>query len=497
MNVDAFFVALQQTFTLQVLLMVLIGSVYGTFVGALPGLGTVVALVVALPFTFSMDTAPAVALLLAIYCSSVYGGSISAILINTPGTPQSAATILDGYPLARKGHADLALGWATIASVFGGILSLIVLTFAAPQLAQFSVRFGPVETFALIVFSLTCISWVSRGSTLLGILAGIIGLFLATVGPDMMTGQSRFSFGITSLTGGLSLISILIGLFALSEAFLRASSYHEGKQPDVANAGFRLPAWSEIWLRTRMFLQSSIIGTFIGVLPGTGATAATFIAYAEARRSSPRSSNFGKGEPDGIIASEASNNAVTGGALVPTLALGIPGDGGTVVLMGALIIQGIAPGVALFKNSPEVMYGAFMVILLANLVMFAVGWLGAYGFARVLRMPEPLLMGMVLLMSLVGAFAVRGNGADVLVAIAAGCIGVIMRIIGIPMAPIVIGMALGKTFERSLRQGLMMNDGNFGTFFLAPIALILFVLTALIIVLPIISERRAARANTL
>lgn len=496
MNIDAILLALEQTASLQVLIAILIGTVFGAFVGAMPGLGTVVALVVALPFTYSLPTPTAVALLLSIYGSSVYGGSVSAILINTPGTPQSAATVLDGYPLARKGKADLALGWATIASTFGGVFSLIILIVAAPQLARFSVRFGPVETFALIIFALTCIAWVSRGSTVLGILAGTIGLFLASIGPDLMTGQSRFGFGFYALTGGLSLISVLIGLFALSEAFLRASKYSAEKPPDVSGAGFAIPAWKEMKTRTRMFLQSSLIGTFIGILPGTGATAATFISYAEARRSSPRSDQFGTGEPDGIIASEAANNAVTGGALVPTLALGIPGDGGTVVLLGALIIQGVVPGVQLFQNQPEVMVGAFMVILISNIVMFGVGAAGAHAFTRVLKMPEPLLMGLVILMSLVGAFAVRGNGVDVLVAVAAGCAGVVMRLIGIPMAPIVIGMALGKILETSLRQGLMLHEGSFAMFFAQPIAVFLFILTIFIIVWPIISERRkAAKPN--
>jgi len=459
MDFTSFTIALQQLSSFDVILAILIGTVFGTFVGAMPGLGTVVALVVALPFTYSMSTASSVALLLSIYCSSVYGGSVSAILINTPGTPQSAATILDGYPMARSGKADLALGWATL---------------------------GPVETFALITFSLTCIAWVSRGSTIKGILAGVIGLFLATVGPDIMTGQSRFSFGNYALAGGLSLISVLIGLFALSEAFLRAATYVQGKPPEVSGQGFRLPRWSEIRKRIRIFIQSSVIGTFIGILPGTGATVATFVSYAEVKRTSPRKDNFGEGEPDGIIASEASNNAVTGGALVPTLALGIPGDGGTVVLLGALLIQGITPGVQLFRNNPEIMMGAFMVILITNIFMFFVGAVGAKIFTKILEMPEPLLMGIVLLMSLVGSFAVRGNPIDVMVAVIAGVFGVVMRLIGIPMAPIVIGMALGKIFEQSLRQGLMFQQGNFASFFIQPIALVFFLLTIFVVVWPVI-----------
>ncbi|WP_422367831.1 tripartite tricarboxylate transporter permease [Pelagibius sp.] len=490
---DNLSLALSQIASWEVLLAIFIGTAYGTLVGALPGMGTVVALVVALPFTYSMGTPAAIALLLSIYCASVYGGSITAILINTPGTPQSAATVLDGYPMARSGKADLALGWATFASAFGGVFSLIVLIIAAPQLARLSVYFGPVETFALILFALTCIAWVSSGSMVKGLLAGAIGLFLASIGPDNMTGLSRFGFGIDALAGGLSLISVLIGLFALSEAFTRAAYYVQGKPPDVAGVGFRLPPWSDIRIRLRMLVQSSAIGTAIGILPGTGATAATFVSYAEAKRTSPRRENFGKGEPDGVVASEASNNAVTGGALVPTLALGIPGDGGTVVLLGALLIQGLVPGVQLFQNNPEIMIGAFIVILIANLLMVVFGAIGARGFRRVMGLPEPLLMGWVVLMSVVGAFAVRGNPIDVVVAVLAGLFGVVMRLAGVPVAPIVIGMALGKTLEQSLRQGLMLNDGSFLAFFGQPIAVGIFVITLVFVGAPIYTAYRKGR----
>ena len=483
-------VALAQLASFDVILSIIIGTIFGTIIGVLPGMGTVVALVVVLPFTFSMSTAASIALLLSIYCSSVYGGSVSAILINTPGTPQSAATVLDGYPMAKRGEADLALGWAALASVFGGIFSLIILIIAAPQLARLSIKFGPVETFALILFALTCIAWVSRGSIVKGLLAALMGLFLATIGPDTMTGYSRFGFGIDALAGGLSLISILIGLFALSEVFLRASRYSENLPPDVSGTGFRLPRLNEIKIRIRVLLQSSVIGTLIGILPGTGATAATFVSYAEAQRSSPRRDNFGKGEPDGLIASEAANNAVTGGALIPTLALGIPGDGGTVVLLGSLLIQGLIPGVQLFQNNPEIMISAFIVIMIANVLMFVVGALFAQAFTRILKTPEPILMGFVLTMSLVGSFAVRGNPVDVIVSVVAGAIGVIMRLAGIPMAPVVIGMALGKTLEKSLRQGLMLHDGNFMVFFQQPIAAVIFIATLMIICWPIITRYR-------
>lgn len=483
-------VAFEQFMTLEVFTAIIAGTIFGTFIGALPGMGSVVALVVALPFTFSMSVNAAIALVLCIYCSSVFGGSISAILINTPGTPQSAATVFDGYPMTQQGKADLALGWATVSSVVGGLFSLIILMLAAPQLAAFGVRFGQVETFALILFALTCIAWVSRGSTLKGLIAGAIGLFLATVGPDTMTGLSRFHFGIAELSGGFSLISVLVGFFAMSEVFSRAAIREEGQTEHLlSGVGFRVAPWPEWRTRLRTLIQSSVIGTFIGVLPGTGATVATFVSYAEAKRASRRRDQYGKGEPEGVIASEAANNAVTGGALVPTLALGIPGDGGTAVIMGALLIHGLVPGVQLFRNQPELIMGAFIILFFANILMFFAGLLGSQVFTRLLRLPEAILMAMVLLMSLVGAFAVRGNPADVIAAILAGVVGVLLRFNGVPMAPIVIGMALGKTFEESFRQGMMMNDGSFLAFFGHPIALGIFILTLLVVGWPIASRR--------
>ncbi len=489
-------IALGQFATAPVLIAIVIGALWGTVAGVLPGMGTVAALIVALPFTFSLSMETSIGLFLSIYVTSVYGGSISAILINTPGTPQSAATVLDGYPMAKQGKADLALGWATLASLIGGLFSLVILIVAAPALAKVAIAFGPAAVFAIVLFALTCIAWVSRGSTVKGLMAGIIGLFLTTIGADDLTGATRFAFGTDLLAGGLALIPVLIGLFAMTEVFYRAATYHEEKPPDVTNVGFRLPAFEEIRIRWKQFLQSCSIGTFIGILPGTGATAATFIAYSELRRTSPRSENFGNGEPDGLIASEASNNAVTGGALIPTLALGIPGDGGTVVLLGVLTIQGLVPGFDLVKNTPHILTGAFALIFVANLLMFAIGAYGARVFAKILATPEPLLMGMVLLFSLVGAFVVRGNPVDVLVAIGAGLIGLALRFAKYPLAPIVIGMALGKTFEEKLRQGLVSAEGDILEFLSDPIAIGVFMLTALVVILPTVMRAKKSYKET-
>ena len=462
----------------------LVGTIFGMVIGALPGLGSVLAITIALPFTFGMDKVPAIALVLAIYCSSVYGGSLSAILINTPGTPQSAASTLDGFPMTQQGKADLAIGWATMASLIGGLFSVVILILMAPQLAKFALNFGAIETFALISMALTCIAGVSRGSILKGLLAGVIGLFIATIGTDPMTGSVRFDFGIFELSGGFGLIPVVVGLFAFAEVFSRIAEKHSAFSEVTSAVGFKLAPLGEWLARWKTILRSAVIGTFIGILPGTGAATASFVSYSEAKRAGRFRENLGKGEPEGLVASETANNAVTGGALVPTLALGIPGDPVTAVMMSALIIQGIQPGVRLFADNPEVMNAAFMALIVCNILMFIVGALAAPAITRLLRMPEPILLTMVIILSVVGAYGASGRMFDVFVSLAFGVLGYVFRLCGVPTAPVVIGMVLGPIFEESLRQGLLLTDGSFVAFFdptTHPIAFILMLVTIAIV----------------
>ena len=465
----------------QVLLAMAIGTVAGIIIGALPGLGTVLGLVMALPFTFAMEPATAIALLLSIYVSSIYGGSISAILINVPGTPQSAATVFDGYPMAQKGDGALALGYATIASFIGGVFSLIVLVIFAPQLAKVALSFGPIETFALILFALTTVAWVSSGQMLKGLIAALIGLFLATVGPDEMTGQIRFHFDNLFLSAGFTVIPLLIGIFAISEILYQAGTVDDVNRPSVSKGGFKVPPWSAWRPRIGTLLRSCSIGSFIGVLPGTGATAATFISYAEAKRRAPNPEAFGKGEPSGLIASESSNNAVSGGAMVPMLSLGIPGDGGTVVMLGALTIHNVIPGVRLFQEQPHLVTLIFVLLFVANVFMLVLGAAGASVYSRLLRIPVTLLMPLVLMLCIVGAYAIRSNPVDLVVVMVFGIIGFLLRLNSFPAAPIIIGFILGAPLERNLRQGLILTDTDFLSFFASPIASILFAVTGLML----------------
>ncbi len=490
---DAFSLGLDHVLTLSALVAIVIGTIMGVAVGVLPGLGSVIGITMVLPFTFSMEQVPALALMLGIYCGSVYGGSISAIVINTPGTPQAAATALDGYPMAQRGEADLAIGWATVASVTGGLFSVGVLIIAAPQLAAFSLNFTSIEYFALGVFALICIANVSRGAMSKGLLAGAIGLFLATIGVDHVTGDMRFTFGSFEMTAGISLIPAIVGLFALSEVFIRASESTRVKAVIAHNVGFRLPPFSDWVPRLWLLLKSCVLGSFIGTLPGTGAATASFIAYSEAKRSAPNRDKLGTGEPDGIVAAESANNAVTGSAMVPTLALGIPGDPVTAVMLGTFIVHGLAPGPRLFTEHLDLVYAVFLILVVVNLVMFVVGALGAQIFTRALKVPEPLLMTMVVVIAIVGAYGVRGNPLDLVTAFLAGLGGFALRKAGFPLAPLVIGMVLSEMIENSLRQGLLLTRGSFLAFFERPIALTLFILTAFLLVWPAIRWLRGRK----
>ena len=402
-------------FTPEGIMVLVFGTILGIILGALPGIGSTVAVAIVLPFTLTMSQAPAILLLLAVYAGSVYGGSISAILINTPGTPQSAATCLDGFPMSQRGEAGLALGWSTVSSVLGGIASSILLILAAPQLAAFALNFGPIETFTLILLGMTCIVSVSEGSVFKGLLAGAIGIFLATVGGDPITGEARFTFGDYRLIAGFNLLAVVIGVFALSEVLLRASQKMDGGAGLFKFDGIELPSLSQWSGRIKGLFKSIAIGCGIGVLPGTGAATAAFISYAEARRSSPRKDNFGHGEPDGIIASESANNAVTGGALVPTLALGIPGDAITAVMLATLTLHGIVPGVRLMQENPVLIAAIFAGFFIINILLLPLGMLVSKGAAPLLRISETLMLVAISVLCVVGVYFVRGNPFDLLV----------------------------------------------------------------------------------
>ena len=392
--------------------------------------------------------------------------------------------------MAKSGHSEKALGWATMASVFGGLFSCAVLLFAAPQLAALAMKFGPVETCALILLGLTCISTVSEKSQFKGIFAGTVGLMLSIVGQDPMTGDERFTFNFFALSGGMDLIAVLVGIFALSEVFIRIDIVvRENVGNIIKCSGLILPRLAEWKGRFVLLLKSSIIGSLIGVLPGTGSSAAAFISYGEAKRTSPRKENMGKGEPDGIIAPEAANNAVTGGALVPSLALGLPGDAVTAVMLATLIMHGVTPGVRLMVDSPDIVYSIFIALCIANLLLIPIGYLVAKGFAWMLKLPESLLLPIISLLCLLGSYSVRNSFVDLWTTVIMGFVGVIFRYFKIPLAPLVIGLVLGMQFEISLRQSLIITNGSLQSMiFDHPIAAGLIVAVVFLLLAPVIKN---------
>lgn len=469
-------------------LVALVGGVfYGVLVGAMPGLGSVIAVTLVLPITYSMELVPSVVLVLAVYASSIYGGSITAVLINTPGTPNSAATCLDGYPMTQRGEAHLALGWVTVSSAIGGMFSIFVLLIAAEPLASIALSFGTPETFALICLAMASIISVTRDSVVKGLASAVLGLFLATIGLDPMTGDMRFDFGYFPLTAGINLIAVLMGVFAIGEVLYQfAVPEATNGKLQVASGGFRFPPL-KMWLERKITLiKACLIGSFVGILPGTGGAMAAFITYAETRRAGKFRDNLGKGEPEGLIATEASNNAVTGGALVPTLALGIPGDVITAVMMSALLIQGVTPGVRMLTDNPEILYVAFVALGFANIAILVVGAMTSRLWTRVLTVPRPLLYSLIIAFALIGAYGARQNLFDMYVALLAGGIGFLMRLGKFPTVPLVIGMVLGPMFETTLRQSIILNHGGFLNFIVEhPVADILIILAIGFMLLPI------------
>ncbi|WP_420392643.1 tripartite tricarboxylate transporter permease [Acuticoccus sp.] len=495
MTADTLLSALGMLASFEAIAAILLGTLYGIFIGATPGLGSVLGITVILPFTFVLGQEVSIAVLLGTYCGSVYGGCIPAILINSPGTPQSAATLFDGYPMARAGQPALALGWATFASAFGGILACAILAAAAPPLARFGLRFGPIEYFALGLFALTCIASVARESLVKGLFGAAFGLFLAMIGSDPISGIIRYDFGSFELAAGLSLIPVLVGLFALSEVLWRVADRAGPPEAIVERVRFAMPPLRDIGRRWWLLVKSSLIGTGIGSLPGVGATAAALVSYAEAKRTSPDRANFGRGSPDGIVASEAANNAVTAGALVPTLALGVPGDPITAVLLGALTIQNIIPGPTLFAQQPELVTFLFMALFVVNVVMFVMGATLGPLFSRILRLPEPLLIACLVVLIVVGTYSVNQSSFDLAVLVVMGLVGFAFRWVEIPLAPVVIGFVLSPMIESGLRRGLILTNDSILAFFASPIAATLFALTALFLLWPVASGLLARRST--
>ena len=454
------------------------GVLIGVIVGALPGLSSPMAVALLLPFTISLDPVPAIAMMAALYCAGTFGGSITAILINAPGAPPAAATALDGYPMAARGEAGRALGIAAISSICGGVFSLLVFLLAAPLLAKVATSFRPMEYFALSIFALSMLASISGKSSLRNLIAGAIGVLISTVGIHLTTGVERFTFNIPELTEGIGFIPVLIGLFAMGE-LLNQSQKLDTVYERITSVVVRLPTRDDFRRIRGTILRSCGLGTFIGILPAEGATVAAIMGYNEAKRWAKNKSEFGNGCPEGIAGPEAANNAATGGAMVPTLALGIPGSGTTAIILAALIMHGFRPGPYLMKETPEFMYAIFIAMLFANIMFLAIGLVGAKVFSRVTLIPRTLLWPSVFVFSVIGAYSTGASLFDVWVMLISGVVGFVMLRHGFGPAPLVMGLILGSLVEESLSQSMILLDNEWLRFFESPIVNVFFALTVI------------------
>ena len=477
-----------------VMLVVLLGTVLGIFVGALPGISGSTTIALMLPMTIAMGPIPSICFLGAIYCAANFGGSITAIMVNAPGDPSAAATALEGYKMAEKGEAGLALGMSAVASAIGGIFSVVVLIFAAPMLARAAYSFGPPEYFALALFGLSMCAAIGGDTPIKNLIAAAFGVLIATVGMDLTTGVERFAFGVYELSDGIGFVPVLIGLFATGEMFDQAVR-RLSKAKIIHMDAARVPGRAEFAKCNRSIWVGSIIGTLIGALPALGATTAALIGYNETRRWSKYKHEFGHGSIEGVAGPEAANNAAVGGSMVPTLALGIPGSATTAIILAGLFVQGVRPGPHLFNEQPTLLYAVFASMLAANIFYLVMGLYMAKLFARISLIPPAILWPAVFVLSIIGAYGPNQSMGDVIVMLVAGVVGFLFRRTGFSPAPLIMGLVLGGMVEETLKQSLIIFGDDVTGFLGRPIALVLFAVTAAGLLWPVLSRLlRVARA---
>lgn len=486
---DSLMAALTQVFQPYNLLIIFSGTLFGILVGAMPGLSSIMGLAIIMPFTFSIGGISGILMLLGVFCGAIYGGSITAILINTPGTANSAATVLDGYPMATKlGQPGRALSISTTASTFGGLFSAVCLLWISPILAQFALKFGSPEYFALAVFGLSIVTSISSQSVVKGLIGATLGLLLATVGMDGSSGAFRFTFGSVYLTGGISFVPMLIALYA----FAQGMNATESGEDDSANVRKNvkldhiLPTRSDLRTCFPTFLRSSVLGTLIGAIPGTGGDIACWVGYNEAKRWSKHPEEFGHGAPEGIAGPEAANNAISGGALIPLLTLGIPGDAGTAVMLGALMMQGITPGPLLFTEQTTNVYLIIFGMFMANVAMCILGFCGIRFFSKIAVVPSKILTPTIFIFCFIGTYAMNHNINDIFLMIIAGVVAYLLIKLDFAMPPIILGLILGNLVEKNLRKSLILSSGSASIFFTRPISCVLLAIAAASVILSLL-----------
>lgn len=496
---EAFASAVSQLVDPFSVVLLLGGVLLGTIIGVLPGLGAPIAITIALPFTLYMEPVPAFVLLLAIYSAATYGGSISAITLGIPGTGSAAATVEDGHKMFKSGRGGEALGLSLTASIIGGLFSTVALALLAPMLARIAVEFGPLEYLAISVFGIIVVVRVAEKSLVKGLVSACIGIWLTTWGIDNISGAERYIFNNYNLYEGLPFVAVLVGVFAVSELLMSSERTLPPVDFGAKSLKASLPTLGILKKFRATLARSSVLGTIIGILPGEGAAVGAFFSYAEAKRRSDTPEKFGTGIPEGVVAPEAANNATVGGALVPTLTLGIPGSPAAAVLLGAFLIQGLAPGPKLFSEAPDLMYAIFISLFVINIVMLFTGLLTIRAAARIITIPQQVIVPTVMLLCLIGVFSVKNDLFGVTVLICVGAFGYVLRKLKYAIAPFTIGFVLGPILERSFRQSYLLGDGTLIGFFESWIAVLIYSLLVLTVVggpvLNFIRKQRGASAS--
>lgn len=479
--------ALANVFEPNTFITTIIGVALGIIIGALPGLTATMAVALLLPMTFGMDPLPGLLVLIGVFHGAIYGGAIPAILLKTPGTPAAAAMVQDGYELAKQGHAGRAMSMTIVASVFGGLFGTLVLITVAPQLARVALSFGSPEYFALAVFGLSIIVSLSSQSLMKGVLVGLFGILVSMIGIDSLTGVARFTFGSINLLGGVSFIPILIGVFAFSQVLTMIEEELQGKgMGTITKIKSVFPNLADLAKCKWTLLRSAILGTFVGAIPGAGGDVSAFLAYNEERRWSKNKEMMGKGDIAGVAAPECANNATSAGSFIPLLTLGIPGEAVTAVMLGALVMQGVRPGTALFTEQRELLYSIFAGMIVTKLLLLVVAFLGLRLFVKVLSLKKSYLIPTIIVLCIIGAFAINNSVFDVWIMLIVGFLWYIASKCGFAQSPIIIALILGPMAEREFRRSLVLSSGDYAIFYTSPIVVVLVSLALITLFMPVI-----------
>ncbi|KLK94710.1 hypothetical protein AA309_01695 [Microvirga vignae] len=492
---EGLFYAWQAVTSMPVLAAAVGGVLWGILGGALPGISPSIAMALLLPFTYNLPPLVAVVLLAAVYVGAEYGGSIPAILIRTPGTNSAAATVIDGYEMQRQGRGGEALGLSLVGGTIGGLFGLILLSTLTEPLASLALVFTPPAYFALGILGISIIGSLSEGALLKGLIAGVLGMMIATVGTDPISGVSRFTFGNPNLLEGIHFILIMLGIFAVAELMTQAGEerWTEGSRPDTTNARLKLPSLATLWRLRKAQGIGCVLGAVEGAIPGGGGSVAAFLSYNEARRWSKEPEKFGKGSEEGVIAPETANNVVSATAIVPTLSFGIPGSNSTAILLGGFLVHGLQPGPLLFTTNPDIVYGLFGGLFTANIMMFLLGIVILGPCIWLVQRPKPYLMAAIFGLVVSGVYSIDHSLFDLSIVLVAGIVGYVMRVLGFPHLPLILGLVLGYMIESNYRRALLITNGDHIVFLQDRVSLGLLICAALIIFFSALREVRRYR----